>query len=103
MSFAAGAFTSGLRSGGGGGGGDGGPRKLFSRIKDGGKGAGGKDGKEGPGPSPITATLMFQAMANMSPGGASSGSANKDAKDLNDQQNQGDHHYDKKNYETDHG
>ena len=87
MSFAAGAFSSGLRSGGGG---DGGPRRLFSRIKDDeGKG---KDGKGGggqmaSGPSPITAQLMFQAMSSMSPGGASSGSANREhAKDSEQQE-----------------
>ena len=88
MSFAAGAFTSNLRSGGGGGGGDGG-RRLFSRVKD----AGGKEGKDGSGPSPITAQLMFQAMVSNSPGGISSGSANKDqnAKDQHDQSNLVDH------------
>ena len=86
MSFAAGAFSSGLRSGGGG---DGGPRRLFSRIKDGKEGKDGKDGCSGmaSGPSPITAQLMFQAMSSMSPGGASSGSANREhAKDSEQQE-----------------
>lgn len=95
MSFAAGAFSSGVRSGGGGGGGGDGPRRLFSRIKE------GKDGKEGSsGPSPITAQLMFQAMASMSPGGASTGSANKEHAKDQDHQLQ-DH--DRKFYETDNG
>ena len=62
-----------------------------------------KGGKEGPGPSPITATLMFQAMASMSPGGGSSGSANKDTKDQNHDQSNIGGHYDKKHYDNENG
>jgi hypothetical protein len=47
----------------------------------------GKQGKDGAGPSPITAQLLFQAMNSMSPGGLSSVSANNEhAKDQNDHQ-----------------
>ena len=102
MSFAAGAFSSGAGRGGGGGGGDG-PRRLFSRIKEQ-AAPGGKDGKDGSGPSPITAQLMFQAMtSSMSPGGLSSGSANREhAKDQNDHQLLARDH-EKKHHETDIG
>ena len=101
MSFAAGAFSSGAGRGGGGGGGDG-PRRLFSRIKEQ-AGKDGKDGKDGSGPSPITAQLMFQAMSSMSPGGLSSGSANREhAKDQNDHQLLARDH-EKKHHETDIG
>ena len=96
MSFAAGAFSSGLRRGGGGGGGgggdDGGPRRLFNRIKDG-KDGKFQDGKDSSGPSPIMSKLMMNAMVAMSPGGnnatdGAGGSANKDhAKDGDPQLN----------------
>ena len=82
MSFAAGAFSSGV--GGRGGGGEGG-RRLFNKAKDNFAG-GNKDGQEGNGSS-ITASLMFHAMASMGPGSnnkvtQSEGSANKEnAKD----------------------
>ena len=89
MSFAAGAFSSGLRRGGGGGGGsgggggDGGARRLFNRIQD----KVGQDGKDDSGgPSPIMGKLMMNAMVAMSPGGTNAsdahlGSANTNAKD----------------------
>ena len=62
-----------------------------------------KDGKDGAGPSPITAQLMFQAMG-VSPGGSyPSGNANRvDSKDQNDHQLLTKDH-DKKHHETDNG
>ena len=61
-----------------------------------------RDGKDGAGPSPITAQLMFQAMG-MSPGQYSSGNTNRiDSKDQNDHQLLTKDH-DKKHHETDNG
>ena len=61
-----------------------------------------KDGKDGAGPSPITAQLMFHAMG-MSPSGLSSGNANRvDGKDQNDHQLLTKDH-DKKHHENDNG
>ena len=86
MSFAAGAFSGGARRGGGGGGGQSGgdDRRLFSKSKDK-EGAGSNQGRDGSGPTSITASLMFHAMAHMSPSGGG-GSANNDAKDGGDPQ-----------------
>ena len=85
MSVAAGAFSGGARRGGGGGGGQSGgdDRRLFSKSKDK-EGAGSNQGRDGSGPTSITASLMFHAMAHMSPSGG--GSANNDAKDGGDPQ-----------------
>ena len=76
---------------------------LIREIDQGGKDEKGGLGKDGAGPSPITAQLMFQAMTSMSPGGVSSGSANREhAKDQNDHQLLTRDH-DKKHQETDNG
>ena len=99
MSFAAGAFSGGARRGGGGGGhssGDDGRKGLFSsKDKKGGQEAAGRDGQGGP--TSITASLMFHAMASMSPSGGPHGSANREyAKDdpgLDNDRGYHHHHY----------
>ena len=107
MSFAAGAFSSGV---GGRGGGDGG-RRLFTKAKEkdtkeskeGQDGSGGRDGN-GHASSSITASLMFHAMATMGSGGNKvtqcEASANKEnAKDHVLHPDHVDHHHHDKNFE----